>query len=88
MKQKKTNRPINNTGPEPLRVPFLKGRVRARHGSAGRVVIGVRNSNRRAEETAEIGVGRRRREDDAGVVAAAAYDRGGVQGLKMALGPS
>ena len=66
LKQKRTNRPINNTGPGALRVPFLKGGVRARHASGGSGggcrrrgrVIGVRNNDGRAEEAAEIGIGR------------------------------
>ena len=35
LKQKRTNRSINNTSLEALRVPFLKGGVRARHAIGG-----------------------------------------------------
>ena len=43
-------------------------------------VVGVRNIYGRAGDSAEIGVGRSRKEEDAGVVAAAAYGRGGFEG--------
>ena len=47
-------------------MPFLKGRVCARHASGGDEggctrggrAIGVRNNDGRAEEAAEIGIGR------------------------------
>ena len=43
--------------------------------------IGIRNNDGRAEEATEIYVGRsRKEEEDAGVVAAAAYGRSGVGG--------
>ena len=82
MKQIIANRSINNTSTWALRVPFLKGGVRARHASGwsgvgegvqeeGRV-IGVGISGGRAEEAAEVRAGRYRNEKDAGVVAAAA----------------
>ena len=48
----------------------------------GRVVIGVRNNNGRAKEAAEMIIGRGRKEENAGVVAAAAYGRGGVEVTK------
>ena len=47
----------------------------------GRVVIGVRNNNGRAKEAAEMIIGRGRKEENAGVVAAA-YGRGGVEVTK------
>ena len=45
-----------------------------------RRVIGVRNNDGRAGEAIEKGLGRSRKEEDAGLIDAAAYGRGGVEG--------
>ena len=47
-----------------------------------RRAIGVKNNDGRAEGASEIGVGKSRKEEDAGVVSAAAHGRGGVEGSK------